>query len=130
MELHPGHRDLEGTRFGAQHHAGPNLQSLGLARGGVVPLDDALHPEDFLHRGGDQIAAEVHRHGQRLQGGYASEAVDNDSRHPVTLAPENTPHHGIDTESVAELLRPLEPSGEELCVEILTTAREAARDDL
>ena len=122
MKLHPGHRDLKGSRLGPEKDACTNLQSLGLARRGVVPLDDTLHAEDLLHGGGDQISTEIHRHREGLEGRHRSKAVNDDPRQSVALAPEDAADPGIDPERITELLSTLEPSGEELGVEILTAA--------
>ena len=130
MEPHPGHRDLRGTRIRSEQHTRTDFESLGLAGRGVVPLDDTLHSENLLYCSSDQITPHVHRHCQGLESRNRAETVDNHTRNPVALTPEDAANHRIDPERITELLCTLEAPTKKLRIQILTATGKPAGDDL
>lgn len=122
--------DVEGSGVFAVDDFDSGFHAFGAAGGGVVAEDDEGGGEDGNEGVADEIAPEVHGEGEGLDGEAVAVAVDDESRDAVGFAPDDAAEAIVDAAALAEFEGLGDAAGEEVEIEVLAAAGEAAGDDL
>ena len=90
----------------------------------------AMSPNKSIIAASDQILSHVHRQRERLQNEIVAVTIDDHARQTVAFAPHNAPQFWIDTSPVAIFGSLRDAALEEIQIEILSSSRKTARDNL
>ena len=122
--------DAEGSWALAVEHFDARLHAFGLAERGIVTQDDGGGGEQRDEGLADDVAAQVHGQGQRLDAEVGAVAIDDEAGQAVAFAPDEAAEEFIEAAAAAMLDGLADAAGEEIQVEVLAAAGEAAGDDL
>ena len=106
------------------------FHAFGLTHGAFVALDDAAWLQEVVEGLDDEVFAQIHREGERLEHEEVAVAVDDDAGEAVGLAPDEAAEVQIDVGGFAHLDGALDAAREEVEIEILAAVGEQTRGDL
>ena len=130
FKFKPGGVNEERDRRLATEHPGTKFEPFGDADGGVVALDDSHGLELLLEDARDFLAALVHGKSERLHDEVVAVTIDDEAGDAVAFTPHEPPEARVAASALAVGDGLGDAALEEVEVEFLPLAGEAAGDDL